>query len=160
METSPGVPPNYSKADARAALDDAASARTGFAHDLRLPPGYSLLTGTGNAAFTFGVALGNSEWRFATVAFVLGLACQLTAAAIAVRLFQRVNGAWVNGLGGPRATWPMIAPFLAVLIPCIVVSTWLMVEGHGVVSLLVALTLVPLTAIADRWWMARFRAGV
>ncbi len=159
MENSHDASFSLSRADARAALDDAAAARDGFANDLKLPRGYSLTTGTGNAAFTFGIAVGNSSWQFGPVAFALGLVCQATAAGFAIRRFRQANGAWVSGFNGPRATWPVIAAFLLALVPCIVLSTWLMVEGHGIASALVALCVVPLTAIADRWWMARFRTA-
>ena len=159
MENSHRPSRSLPEADARAALDDAAAARVGFAHDLRLPPGYSLTTGIGNAALTFGIALGNSNWRFGPVAFALSLVCQAAAAAFAIRRFRETNGAWVSGFNGPRGTWPAVAAFLLALVPSIVLSTWLMVEGHGLASALVALCVIPLTAIADRWWMARFRAA-
>lgn len=144
---------------ARQALAQAAADRAGFARTLTLPPGYSLLTGTGNAVFVFGIALGNSDWRFGSLAFVVGLAVQATAAALAMRRFREHNGAWVSGISGTRPTHLVILAFLATLVPCIVVSTWLMVRHHGVASALVAGCALPLTAAADRWWMARYHAA-
>ena len=84
--------------DARLALEQAATARAGFAGDLTLPAGYSLLTGTGNAVFTYGIALGNSEWRFGSLAFVLGITLQAVVTAVAMRRFRDHNGAWVSGI--------------------------------------------------------------
>ena len=148
-----------SGADAQAALAQAEEARQEIAQDLRLPPGYSLLTGLGSVALVYGIALGNSDWRFGPLAFVLGLVIQLTLASVAVRRFRTLNGAWVGGLSGYGSTWPVIVAVLLVLVPCIVAATWLMVAGHPVLSLLVALCALPLTIALDRWWMHRFRHG-
>jgi hypothetical protein len=146
-------------ADAREAFHEAAEAKRQFARELRLPRGYSVIAGAGNAVFIFAVALGNSEWRFASLAFVTGLVVQVFATGIASRRFKRLNGAWVSGFGGPRATWSVIGLFAASLIALIVASTWLMVDSQGVLSALVALCALPLTTLGDRWWMARYRAA-
>lgn len=87
-----------------------------------------------NAALIAGVAIGNSEWRFASVAFILGLLVQIVA-----------------------ATGIVLGVFVVCLLALILVSTWLMVEGHPVISVLVALCAFPLTAASDRWSMARAR---
>lgn len=138
---------------------DAAAARARLRRDLTLPPTYSLLTGTGNALFVFGIALGNSDWSFGSLAFVLGLVCQAGLALLAIRSFRERNGAWVSGFAGPRSTKVALAAFVVVLLPCIVASTWLMIADHPVWSAVVAACVLPLTAVADRWWMARFRAA-
>jgi hypothetical protein len=119
-----------------------------------------VITGAGNAVFVFGIAVGNSEWRFASLAFVMGMLVQVAAVGTAIGRFKRLNGAWISGFSGPRSTWPVAAMFLAILILLIVVSTWLMVERNGVASALVALCALPLTALGNRWWMARYRAAV
>ena len=158
MESSSHANP-ASGADAQAALAQAEEARQEIARDLRLPPGYSLLTGLGSVALVYGIALGNSDWRFGPLAFVFGLVMQLALVSVAVRRFRTLNGAWVGGLSGYGSTWPVIVAVLLVLVPCIVAATWLMVAGHPVLSLLVALCALPLTIALDRWWMHRFRHG-
>lgn len=145
--------------EARRALDQATADRTAFGRSLVLPRAYSLLTGTGNALFVYGIALGNSDWSFGALAFVLGLAAQASLALVAIRAFRERNGAWVSGMAGPRSTKGVIAAFVTVLLPCIVASTWLMVADHPVWSAVVAACALPLTAVADRWWMARYRAA-
>ncbi|HVL05895.1 MAG TPA: hypothetical protein VM388_07895 [Acidimicrobiales bacterium] len=133
--------------------------RDAFVARLAMPRGYSLVTGSGNAALAYGIALGNSTWRFGTVAFVLALAVQVAALASATRMFRARNGAsvtGVSGFGGPRSTRVVVGLFIVVLVPCIVGATWSMVAGFPVLSALVALCALPATAVADRWWMARY----
>jgi hypothetical protein len=145
--------------DAQEALRGAAAARDQLARDLRLPRGYHLITGAGNAALVFGVAVGNSEWRFGSLFFVTALTVAVAALGAAHGCFKRLNGAWISGFGGTRSTWPITAIVVAILIALIVVSTWLMIDGHGVASALVAVLALPLTAVGNRWWMARYRAA-
>jgi hypothetical protein len=78
------------------------------------------------------------------------VALQIGAASIAIRRFRTLNGAGVSGFCGPRATWPVLAVFVAVLILLIVGAIALMVDDHPVLSLPVALSALPLTAIVDR----------
>ncbi len=146
-------------AAARAALEDARRARSSFAGDLVLPRGYSLLTGAGNAALVGGVAAGNSDWSFGSAAFVLGLLAQLAATAEARRRFKQRNGAWIDGLGGRRASVMVAALFVALILVLCVAAAWLTVGDRPVLAALVALAAVPSTALVDRWWMARHRAG-
>lgn len=150
---------SMSSTEAADELAASVTARDSFAQRLTLPPEYSLITGIGNAALVYGVAVGNSTWRFASVAFVVGLIIAVTAMAIAMRRFRARNGAWVGGLSGPRSTRVVAAWFLGFLLACIVGATWLMVAGHPILSALVALSVVPGTAVGDRWWMARYRAS-
>ncbi len=160
MENTPWVPPSADQA--RSDLAESAASRDAFVGDLTLPPGYSLITGFGNAALAYGVALGNSTWRFGSVAFIVGLAIEVSALAFATSRFRARNGAelrGVNGFRGPRSTRLVVALFLAILIPCIIGATWLMVAEHPVLSALVALCAVPATAVADRWWLARYRVS-
>lgn len=160
MESSPQVPPagRPSPEEAAAALRDARDASRSMA-GLELPREYSLLTGSANAVFAYGVAVGNSDWRFGQVAFIASLMVLIGAGLVAKERFRRRNGAWVNGFGGPRATWRPVAAFVVVLVVCIVGATALMVAGHPVWSAVVALLALPLTAVSDRWWMAAYRRG-
>ena len=160
MESSengpPAAPPTAD--EAAAALREAESASRSTVTGLVLPRGYSLMTGSANAVFAYGVAVSNGDWRFGQVAFVASLLLMVGVGLVAKERFRRRNGAWVNGFGGPRATWRPIAAFLVVLVVCIVGATALMVAGHPVLSAVVALVALPLTAVADRWWMAAYRA--
>ncbi len=144
-------------ADAQTLLAEADAARRSAVVGLRLPRGYSLLTGTGNVLVVFGVALGYGSRGVWQLGFVAGLAAQVALASLAVRRFKDCNGVWVSGLGGPnrRGTLPVILVFMATLLWCVVLATWLMVEDHPVLSGLVALAAFPVTYVADRWWMAR-----
>lgn len=148
-----------SREEAAAALRQAHDARRSTMTGLTLPRGYSLMTGSANAVFAYGVAAGTSDWRLGPVVFTLSLLVTITVGLLAKRRFRRHNGAWVDGFGGPRATWRPVAAFVVVLVLCIVGATALMVAGHPVWAALVALTAVPLTAVADRWWMAAYRAA-
>ena len=161
MESSEQVPPPPAPSpdEAAAALRAAGSASRATMTGLVLPRGYSLLTGSANAVFAYGVAVGNSDWRLGQVAFIASLLLLIAVGLVAKERFRRRNGAWVNGFGGPRATWRPIAAFVVVLIVCIVGATALMVAGHPVLSAAVALVALPLTAVADRWWMAAYRAA-
>lgn len=157
MESSSEVPPvPPTPEEATAALRDARDASRSMA-GLELPAEYSLLTGSANALFAYGVAVGNSDWRFGQLAFVASLMVLIGVGLVAKERFKRRNGAWVNGLGGPRSTWRPVAAFVVVLVVCIVGATALMVAGHPVWSALVALVALPLTAVSDRWWMAAYR---
>lgn len=125
-----------------------------------MPSRYSLVSGLGNAAFAYGIALGNSTWRFGTVAFIVGLALQLAAHRTAIRLFRARNGAslrGVSGFSGPRSTWMVVGLFVVALVACIVAATWLMVAERPGWSAVAAVCAVPLTVAADRMWMARYR---
>lgn len=158
MESSEALP-HATVSEARQALDVLAADNAAFREGLQLPRHYSLLTGTGNAVFVYGIALGNSSWRFGVVAFVVGLAAQLGAASIAIRAFRRRNGAWISGFAGPRATKSVVLAFLIALAPCIIGAAWLAIDDRLLLSALVSACALPATAIADRWWMARYRAG-
>lgn len=160
MESSSHVPPpgRPTPEEAASALRDAAHAAHATRTGLVLPRGYSLMTGAANAVFAYGIAAGNSDWRFGQVAFVASLLLMIAVGLAAKERFRRCNGAWVSGFGGPRATWRAVGAFVVVLVVCIVGATALMVAGHPVWSALVALAALPLTAVADRWWMAAYRA--
>lgn len=161
MESSKQVPSAGppSPEEAAAALREAETASRATMTGLVLPGGYSLITGSANAVAAYGVAVSNTGWRFSHLALAASLAVLAAAALVAKRRFQRRNGAWVNGFGGPRATWRAIAAFIVVFAGCVVGATALMVGGHPVWAALVALLALPLTAVADRWWMAAYRAA-
>jgi membrane protein implicated in regulation of membrane protease activity len=147
---------------AAADISAAHEARASFAAEMALPAGYSLVTGLGYAALAFGVALGNSEWRFGSLAFVVSLLATAAASAIGVRMFKARNGAALRGPGGldgPRSTWPVLAAFLVGYVACIVGATWLMVAGYPALSALLALSLVPAAHVADRRWLDRYRSA-
>lgn len=143
--------------EAARALAAAGAASREMATSLRLPRFYSLITGTCNALFTYGIALGNSDWALGQVAFMLSLVALVGGAYVARRQFTQLNGAWVSGVSGPRATWRVIGAFLLVLVACVVGAVALMVAGHPLLSAGAALSALPLTAVADRWWMAAYR---
>ena len=157
METVAPLPDPPGPDEARTALAAVERAARGAAVQVELPASYSLLTGTGNAVFVYGIAVGNSDWRFGSAAFVVSLAAFALLAVLARGRFRERNGVWINGLRGPGGALLVVAGFLAIFVPCIAGSTVLMIVGHPVWSAVVALAALPLTALADRAWLAAFR---
>jgi hypothetical protein len=78
----------------------------------------------------------------------------------AMQRFRALNGVWVGGhQGGPR-TWTVLAAFMVGIGVCVLGATLLTVHDHGVLAALVAVLTIPLTFVADRVWMSRYRSTV
>ena len=161
MESSEHVPPDAAPSpdEAAAALREAQRASSSTMTRLVLPRGDSLMRGSANAVYAYGVAVAFSDWRFGQFVFFASLLVVLSVAFLSKRRFRRRNGAWVHGFNGPRPTRRPTTAFVGVLVVCVVGATALMVTGHPVLSAAVAVLAIPLTVVTDRWWMAAYRSA-
>jgi hypothetical protein len=139
-------------------LASSREAQEQIARSLSLPRYYSLATGTGNAMLVAGVAARNSGLRLGSVAFGLGLLANVGLRQWAIGRFKALNGAWIGGHQGGRATWVVIGVFLGALLACLGLATWLTVRHQALFAAAVAVATLPMTFVADRWWMERYRA--